>query len=86
MTIYIISGAVAMGYAAISLFFIRFWWETRDRLFALFAVAFFVLSASRILLSILQDLGEEQILAYAIRLAAFLVFLAAIVDKNLRRS
>jgi hypothetical protein len=86
MTIYILSGAVAMGYAAIGLFFLRFWWDTRDRLFATFAIAFFVLSASRILLSVLQDLGEEQILAYAIRLAAFLVFLAAIVDKNLRRS
>lgn len=86
MTIYILSGAVAMGYAAIGLFFLRFWLDTRDRLFATFAIAFFVLSASRILLSILQDLGEEQILAYAIRLAAFLVFLAAIVDKNLRRS
>jgi hypothetical protein len=86
MVIPFLSGAVAMGFAAAGLFFLRFWWETRDRLFALFAVAFFVLSTSRVLLSILHDLGEERILLYLIRLAAFLVILAAIVDKNVRRT
>jgi hypothetical protein len=83
---HIISGAVAMGFFAAGIFFLRFWVESRDRLFAMFAVALFVLAASRVLLSVLHDLEEERILLYLIRLAAFLIILAGIVDKNLRRS
>lgn len=86
MVIHVISGAVAMGFAAAGLFFLRFWWESRDRLFVLFAVAFLFLAAGRVLLSVLYDLGEERILLYLIRLMGFLIILAAIVDKNLRRS
>ena len=84
--IYLISGAVALGFTAAGLFFLRFWWESRDRLFLLFAVAMFLLAAGRILLSLLQDLGESRELLYFIRLAGFLIILAAIVDKNLKRS
>ena len=83
--IHIMSGAIAMGFATAGVFFLRFWWESRDRLFALFAVAFFALAVGRVLLSVLHDLGEQRILLYVIRLAAFLLILAAMLDKNLRR-
>ena len=82
----LISGAVALGFAAAGLFFLRFWWESRDRLFLLFAVAMFLLAAGRLLLSLLQDLGENRELLYFIRLAGFVIILAAIVDKNLKRT
>lgn len=82
----LLSGAIAMGFAAAALFFLRFWWESRDRLFLMFAIALFVLSAGRIILSLLYDLQEERILLYLIRLAGFLIILGAIVDKNFRRT
>ena len=75
-----------MGFTAAGLFFLRFWWESRDRLFLLFAVAMFVLAAGRILLSLLHDLGENRDLLYFIRLTGFVIILVAIVDKNLRRT
>ena len=86
MIIHLLSGATAMGFAAAGVFFLRFWWQSRDRLFVLFALALFTLSASRVLLSLLQDVGERGIVLYTVRLVAFLVILVAIVDKNLRRS
>lgn len=75
-----------MGFTAAGLFFLRFWWESRDRLFVMFGLALFMLAVSRLLLSLLHDLGEQKIILYSVRLVAFLVILVAIVDKNLRRS
>ena len=82
----LLSGAIAMGFAAAGLFFLRFWWESRDRLFLMFAIALFVLSAGRIVLSLLYDLQEERILLYLIRLTGFVIILVAIADKNFRRT
>ena len=84
--IHLLSGAIAMGFATAGIFFLRFWWESRDRLFAMFALSFFALAVGRVLLSLLQDLGEQRILLYLLRLTAFLVILVAILDKNLRRT
>ena len=39
----LISGAIVMGYGVCGLFFLRFWRTTRDRLFAIFSAAFWVL-------------------------------------------
>lgn len=76
------TGAIAMGYAVAGLFFLRFWRKTRDRLFALFALAFFVLAANRVggvALAIPPGTTEH---VYWVRFAAFALILAAIVDKN----
>ena len=82
----IVTGAMAMGYAVAGLFFLRFWRDARDRLFGLFALAFFVLAVNRIGSAIL---GAEEAYQgnhiYWIRLAAFLVILVAIIDKNRSR-
>lgn len=75
-----------MGFAAAGFFFLRFWLESRDRLFVMFAIAMFVLAAGRVLLSLLYDVGEERVLLYLIRLSGFVLILAAIADKNLRRT
>jgi hypothetical protein len=79
-----IMGAIAMASCIIAMFFVRFWRRTHDRLFALFAVAFFLLGVTRLGLVISDDSSEASSSWYWVRLAAFLVILFAIVDKNRR--
>ena len=79
----LVSGAMVMGYFVAGLFFLRFWKETRDRLFGIFGAAFLLLAAQRALLTILGlDGSTDQIFLYVIRLLAFLLILWAIIDKN----
>lgn len=78
----LVSGAILMGYAVAGLFFLRFWRETRDRLFLIFAVAFWILGLQRLALVLTREMLETQTGLYLIRLFAFLLILGAIVDKN----
>jgi hypothetical protein len=73
-------GAIAAGYAVAGVFFLRFWRDTRDRLFALFALALFVLAVNRVVGGLLPAPARDPI--YWVRFAAFAVILLAIVDKN----
>jgi Family of unknown function (DUF5985) len=86
MITYFLMGAIAMGFGAAGLFFLRYWRETRDRLFAWFGLAFFVLAANRAMLVVMHEDREASLLPYLVRLLAFLIILAAILDKNLRRA
>jgi len=79
---FVIAGALATGYAVAGLFFLRFWTRTRDRLFAIFASAFWLLAAQRIGLAAAAYHGFDTTWLYGLRLIAFLLILAAIVDKN----
>jgi peptidoglycan/LPS O-acetylase OafA/YrhL len=78
----LVSGLLVMGYAVAGLFFLRFWRETRDRLFGIFAGAFWLLAVQRLLLALFQNPDNEQVWLYGIRLLAFVLILVAIVDKN----
>jgi uncharacterized membrane protein YeiB len=78
----VVSGAILMGYAVAGLFFLRFWRDTRDRLFLIFAIAFWILGLQRLALALTRDMMETQTELYLIRLFAFLLILGAIVDKN----
>jgi hypothetical protein len=78
----LITGATVMACFVAALFFAKFWREERDRLFAIFAVAFFVLGLNRLLVALIDPIGEPRTWPYVIRLVAFLLILAAIVDKN----
>jgi hypothetical protein len=78
----LVSGAITMGYAVAGLFFLRFWRETRDRLFLIFTGAFWLLGLQRLALAFSRDMVEEPTGLYLIRLFAFLLILGAIVDKN----
>jgi hypothetical protein len=78
----LVSGMLAAGYAVIAVFFLRFWRASRDRLFGNFALAFAVLAAQRILLSVLADVERAAIVLYAVRALAFLIIAFAIIDKN----
>jgi hypothetical protein len=75
-------GASALGAGAAAVFFIRFWKETRDRLFALFAVAFLAMAVNWIGLLATSAEDEARTWFYLLRLLAFVLILIAIVDKN----
>jgi len=81
----VLLGAIAMGSLAIGLFFLRFWHETRDRFFLLFALSFFVEGVNRVALALSDKPNEGASALYGVRLLAFLLILAAIVDKNRAR-
>ena len=78
----LVAGALTMGYAIASLFFLNFWRKSHDRLFAMFSAAFGILAVQRPMLAVITDMQGETTWLYALRLAAYLLMLAAIVDKN----
>lgn len=80
-----LSGVVCAGALTAALFFLRFWRQSGDRLFAIFALAFAVLAASRVVLSALAEENEARTYVYLLRLAAFLLIAGAIFDKNRAR-
>jgi hypothetical protein len=78
--VYLISGALLMGYAIAALFFLRYWRDTHDSLFAYFSAAFLLLAVGRVGLSV----AEPHQLLYVLRLAAFVLIIVAIVMRNRR--
>ena len=76
-------GAISMGCLVISLFFLRFWRETRDKFFLFFCLAFALMAAERTILSILNLTSELRTWLFLMRLAAFALILVAIVQKNI---
>ena len=78
-----LSGAMVAAYAIAGLFFLQFWRASRDRLFVFFAVAFWLLGVQRLGLSFASpDTPGGTVWLPILRLLAFLLILAAIVDKN----
>ena len=77
-------GAIAAGTLIAALFFLRFWRQTRDPLFLLFAIAFALEGTSRVLLATEPDPSEGRPLFYLIRLLAYAIILAGIIQKNVR--
>ena len=78
----IMLGAIAAGCLAVSLFFFRFWRSTRDRFFLLFALSFLIEGVNRVVLYETVGLSEDAPIYYIIRLIAYGLILAAIIDKN----
>jgi hypothetical protein len=74
-------GVVVAACAVAGLFFLRFWRRTRDRLFVIFAVAFWTLGANWLALAFTEQ-DEVRTALYVIRLLAFLLILGGVVDKN----
>ena len=77
-------GVITMGYLVSGLFFARFWARSRDPLFAIFAVAFWLLAANQAIVAVIAVPREEQSWAYLLRLAAFILIAVAIIQKNAR--
>lgn len=80
-----LSGAVAMGYAIASLFFLRFWRRTGDGLFLAFAIAFLLLVLNSTLVSISNVPIENRAVLYLLRLAAFTIIIGAVIQKSRSR-
>ena len=80
-----LSGMTSAGALGVGLFFLRLWRETRDRFFALFGLAFWVMACNWFLLIWVDPADEHRHYFYLIRLAAFLLIIAAIADKNRER-
>lgn len=75
-------GLLAASYAVAALFFLRFWRETKDRLFLYFSAAFALLMVQRALLTVMTDMTEHTAWVYSVRLLAYVLILIAIFDKN----
>jgi hypothetical protein len=79
------SGAVTLGFVVATLFFLRFWRKTSDRLFLAFAVAFALLALNQGLAQWLGAADERVGYTYLLRIVGFVLILVAIIDKNLQR-
>ena len=80
-----LSGAVTAGYLVAAGFFWRFFRRTHDRLFAAFMVAFVLFALNQALVGLFHVATEPESLVYVLRILGFVVILAAILDKNVRR-
>lgn len=79
-------GATAMACLVVAGFFLRFWLRSRDLLFLLFALGFVMLAVNWFGLGMATVTDEARHWFFLIvRLAAFLLFLGAILQKNLRK-
>jgi hypothetical protein len=75
-----ISGAIMLGSAAVGLIFLRSWNRTADRLFLLFALAFWLFG-----LLMVSAGSELRSWVYLVRLVAFGLIIVAVIGKNRRR-
>ena len=80
-----IGGATGMACAVAGLLFLRYWRQTRDRLFAFFAAAFWLMAVNRAALAVVGDMHEVSTYIYLVRFVAFVLILLAIVEKNMGR-
>jgi uncharacterized membrane protein YoaK (UPF0700 family) len=77
------AGMAMMGFIIAGLFFFRFWSRTRDRLFAIFGVAFLLMAVNEAFVDVSGSPTNEVVLAYVLRIIAFLMLIVGIVAKNL---
>jgi hypothetical protein len=77
-----LSGALMIAFFVAGAFFWRFWRRTGDRFFVIFSAAWLLLGIERLVLGIMNQPEQLNPGIYFIRLAAFLLIIAAIIDKN----
>lgn len=77
-------GALWLASWIIGLFFFRFWRMTADRLFLLFAIAFWVFGVEAIAHSLMTPVVETQHYLFLLRLAGFGLIILGVIDKNRR--
>jgi hypothetical protein len=81
-----LQGAVAMASVVATLFFLRFWSQTRDPLFLFFSAAFALDAVTRVALALNHPNDEMEPVYYLTRLITFGLIIAAIIYKNRPRS
>jgi len=77
-----LSGSITLGFLIAGVFFLRFWRRTDDRLFLAFAIAFALLGLGQAIQALANIPQEERSYIFLIRLAAFIIIIAAIMRKN----
>jgi hypothetical protein len=81
-----LTGIIAMAFWVAGLFFLRFWRDSRDRLFLIFAASFWLLALTRVGLILsgpqAHDENNATFILYILRLISYLLIIYAIVDKN----
>jgi hypothetical protein len=75
-------GGIAVASFVAGLVFFRFWRHTRDRFFVFFALSFWIEAANRVAMIIHLEPNEWEPGYYVVRLVAYGLIIAAIVDKN----
>ena len=75
-------GGIAVASFAAGLFFFRFWRHTHDRFFIFFALSFWIEAANRLAMVVFHESNEGEPGYYVVRLVAYGLIIAAIVDKN----
>ena len=75
-------GMSAMACLVIALFFLHYWRTTADRLFLIFAVSFGLMCVTRVLTTALGPQHVHSGYVYTVRFLAYLLIMAAIIDKN----
>lgn len=78
-----VSGLITMGFLIAGLWFFRFWRRTGERLFVAFAGAFVLLATNQGMAEMIELGREETGWVWLLRLAAFLLIIWAIINKNL---
>jgi Ca2+/Na+ antiporter len=77
-----LTGVIAISCFVASLFFSRFWRQSRERLFIYFAVSFLLLGINRLTLIYVPESLEPYTWLYLVRLLAFVVLLVGILEAN----
>lgn len=81
-----LQGATFLASLAVAVLFLRFWRQSREPLFAVFAGAFAVFALNRVALAVLDDSDEEHRLwVYVSRAVVFALIAGAVINQNLRR-
>jgi hypothetical protein len=75
-----------MGAYASGLFFLRFWRDSRDSLYAFFGGAFFLFGVSWTLLALIAPAEDTRPYIYGLRLVAFVLIILGALFKNRRSS
>jgi hypothetical protein len=79
------TGALTMTYVLAAAYFVHFWRRSGERLFIAFGIAFGLLALNQFAIELIAASDERGSYAYVLRVIAFLLIAAAIVDKNLVR-
>lgn len=79
-----IYGAIFIEAIFVGLFFIKFWRKSMDRLFLIFAAAFWLLAIERFVLFATDVKDETKSFIFLLRLMAFVLITLAVIDKNRR--
>ncbi len=75
-------GVIATASMASGVFFLKFWRNTRDKLFLAFALAFIIEAINRTAVLTLPQPNEGRPAIYIVRCLAFLLIVAGIINKN----